>query len=93
VILVQPKRLGESPTWNPSAACYWTGRKDTLQVANNVLYSYQWYKSGVLIPNATSYKLAITDTGEYTCLVSTASCSKLSDEYDFYPLNGGCICL
>jgi hypothetical protein len=82
-----PKRLGESPTWNPPVACNWTGRKDTLQVANNVLYNYQWYKSGVIIPNATSYKLAITDTGEYTCLVSTASCSKLSDEYSFYPIN------
>lgn len=84
--ITKPKRLGESPTWNASAACYWTGRKDTLQVAKNVLYSYQWYKSGVLIPNATSYKLAITDTGEYTCLVSTASCSKMSYGYDFYPL-------
>lgn len=40
-------------------------------------YTYQWYLNNVLIPNATQYSLAVSQSGDYSVVVSTsAGCSE-----------------
>ncbi|MFN0188073.1 MAG: LamG-like jellyroll fold domain-containing protein [Bacteroidia bacterium] len=71
----KPIRPGVNPSSFLPVTCWWPGKIDSLQVGYNPLYTYQWLNSGVAIPNANKYKLTVTDTGEYTCLVSVGSCS------------------
>ena len=79
--LGNPIRLGAKSYSSSSATCWWPGRKDTLQVGYNYLYSYQWLNYGLPILNATSYKLVTSDTGEYACQVSVGSCTKVTYKY------------
>jgi membrane carboxypeptidase/penicillin-binding protein PbpC len=41
--------------------------------------TYQWYKYGVVIPQATSPVYTATDTGEYRLIVSEGSCTSVSN--------------
>lgn len=50
--------------------------------------SYQWYQDGTLIPGATDATYTVTESGAYSCEVtSAAGCSAMSAEYEI-ELNG-----
>lgn len=41
--------------------------------------TFQWYKQGVLIPNATDSIYLATESGGYSCVVSSPSCTNTSN--------------
>jgi gliding motility-associated-like protein len=42
------------------------------------LYTYQWYLNNVLIPGATNYSLSVSQSGNYSVVVTTAAgCSEI----------------
>lgn len=55
---------------------------DTLW-SNVVAESYQWTKDGEVIPGATSEYIVPKASGQYRCIASNGTCSKVSDPMDF----------
>jgi len=49
---------------------------------DSTTYSYKWYKSGVVIPGATSHQLLIKTSGLYAVRVYNSTCSLLSSDQD-----------
>lgn len=45
----------------------------------NSLYTYNWYKNGVLIPNSNVSNYAATEIGNYNLVISNGSCSSTSN--------------
>lgn len=45
----------------------------------NNLYTYNWYKNGVLIPNSNVSSYAATEIGNYYLVISNGSCSSTSN--------------
>jgi hypothetical protein len=55
-----------------------------LRVPSSTAYSYQWYKDGIAIPNATGHEYRATEVGRYTAQVThrASGCSATTREAD-----------
>lgn len=53
----------------------------------NSLYTYNWYKNGVLIPNSNVSDYAATEIGDYHLVISNGSCSSTSNTINLQESN------
>jgi hypothetical protein len=56
-----------------------SGNTVELSAANNATYSYQWQKDGINISGANSYNYFANASGGYTCLITIAGSSAMSN--------------
>lgn len=69
---------------NPSVAI--SGAGSLLTAISGSAITWQWYKSGVLIPGATSASYSPTTGGDYTVVVTDANgCSNTSTIFSYVP--------
>lgn len=52
-------------------------------LSSNYQYGNEWYKDGVLIPNATEQTLTVTETGKYSVMTYKNNCGGMSSEYEY----------
>ncbi|MFN8153282.1 MAG: YCF48-related protein [Bacteroidia bacterium] len=69
----------------PTAFCQ--GGSVTLYSQTDPSWTYQWYKDGVIMTGRTSDTLFVTQTGDYTVLVSDGICSLTSPITDVLVIN------
>ncbi|MES2516960.1 MAG: S8 family serine peptidase [Bacteroidota bacterium] len=62
-----------------------SGRSTTIQavLTDNLKYTFQWFKDGVAIPNATQVSISINQAGKYTVRTTLGKCSSLSGIIEF----------
>ncbi|MCU0468572.1 MAG: S8 family serine peptidase [Arcicella sp.] len=79
--------IGSTVTTKPSTGKYLliAGRTITIQAvtANNSALSYQWFRDGIAIPNATQANVKINQAGKYTVRVTQGKCISLSGVVEF----------
>ena len=78
---------GGSISTKPSVGKYIliSGRSTTIQAVlnDNLPYTFQWYKDGVAIPNATQVSITINQAGKYTVQTTLNKCSAVSGVVEF----------
>jgi hypothetical protein len=79
--------IGNAISTKPLAGKYLliSGRSNTIQAitTGNLNYAYQWFRDGIIIPNATESSLTTKQGGKYTVRTTLGKCSSLSGIVEF----------
>ena len=65
------------------------GTSNTIQAvtSSNLNYSFQWFRDGIIIPNATQSSLITKQGGKYTVRATLGKCSSLSGVVEFIAIS------
>ncbi|PWK28983.1 putative secreted protein (Por secretion system target) [Arcicella aurantiaca] len=79
--------MGNSISTKPSTGKYLliNGRSTTIQtvLTDNLPYTFQWFKDGVKIQNATQSSISINQAGKYTVQMTLGKCTSTSGVVEF----------
>jgi hypothetical protein len=64
---------------NSGNTTFCVGGNVTLEANTGTNFTYQWYRNGVLIPNATNQTYLAEQTGSYTVSIFNGDCSAVSN--------------
>ncbi len=79
--------IGNAISTKPATGKYLliSGTSNTIQAvtSGNLNYSFQWFRDGIIIPNATQASLSTKQGGKYSVRVTVGKCSSISGIVEF----------